>query len=146
VYAFTVSEEIHAPAARVWRALCLPAEVVQWDANVTAALDAPPDYPRPGQHVRWRYATGPFYTLHDRPQEVVSERRLRALLDLGPFRFDETYVLEAGGSVCRISASLRVWLRVPVVGGLLVRRYTGPQARTAVERALSALKRHCEPS
>ena len=68
--------------------------MVQWDTGVAAALDAPANYPQPGQHVRWRYRNGPFRILHDRPQDVVAERRLRSLLSVGPFRFDETYTLE----------------------------------------------------
>ena len=36
-------------------------------------LDAPADYPRAGQHVRWRYRHGMFRVLHDRPLEVRRE-------------------------------------------------------------------------
>ena len=152
MYSFTVIVEIQAGPARVWRALCDPAEVVQWDSGVTEALDAPPDYPQPGQHVRWRYTSGPFRILHDRPREVVAERALRSLLSVGPFRFDEAYALEArdvsagiaAGSGCRLTVALEVWLPLPVLGGLYERIVFGPQSERSVEASMRALKRHCE--
>ena len=144
MFAFAVTESIDASAARVWRALCDPAEVVQWDSGVTAALDAPADYPRPGQHVRWRYANGPFRTLHDRPQEVVAERTLRSLLAVGPFRFDETYTLEEQGRGCRLTAAMQVRASFGVLGWVFERLYLGPRTRTAVAASLRAIKRHCE--
>lgn len=144
MYAFTVSVDVDAPPARVWHALCDPTEVVQWDSGVEAALDAPPDYPSPGQHVRWHYAEGPFRILHDRPQEVVPERKLRSLLSVGPFRFDETYSLEPAGHGCRLSARMEVRAPLPPLGWALERLVVGPQTRRAVKASLEALKRHCE--
>jgi hypothetical protein len=144
MYAFDVSVEIDAAHARVWRALCDPAEVVQWDTGVAEALDAPPDYPRPGQHVRWRYTNGPFRTLHDRPQEVVENARLRSLLAVGPVRFDETYTLDPLPSGCRLTAAMRVRVPVPLLGPLVERWYAGPAARSAVTASLRAIKAHCE--
>ena len=144
MYSFRVTVDIAAPPARVWRALCDPAEVVQWDTGVEEALDAPPDYPQPGQHVRWRYSNGPFRTLHDRPQEVVPERTLRSLISIGPFRFDETYTLEASAGGCRLTASMEARAPVPVVGWLIERVYLGPQSRRTVAASLEAIKRHCE--
>lgn len=143
-FTFSVSIDVAVPPLRVWRALCDPAEVVQWDSGVERALDAPADYPRPGQHVRWRFRTGLFRTLHDRPQEVVPERMLRALLALGPFRFDETYTLEAGGAGCRLAATMHVTSVIPLVGRTIVCRRIGPQTRVAMEASLAAIKRHCE--
>jgi hypothetical protein len=119
-------------------------EVVQWDTGVAAAIDAPPDYPQPGQYVRWRYRNGPFRTLHDRPQEVVPERTLRALLSVGPFRFDETYTLAPHDGGCRLTAAMQVVVPVPVVGGLIARLYLGPRTRETVSTSLGAIKRHCE--
>jgi len=145
VYEFILSEDIDAPAARVWRALCDPVEVVQWDRGVTAALDAPPDYPQPGQHVRWRSANGPFRLLHDRPQEVVAERRLRSLLRLGPLHFDETYTLEGQGSGgCRLTVTMQLRATFGVIGWLLERAYLGPRTRATVGASLRAIQRHCE--
>lgn len=143
-FSFTVAIDIAAPPARVWRALCDPAEVVQWDSGVERALDAPADYPRPGQHVRWRYRSGPFRILHDRPREVVPERALRALLALGPYRFDETYTLDDAGGPCRLSAAMHVSSVIPLLGPILVHRRVGPQTRAAMEASLAAIKRHCE--
>jgi uncharacterized protein YndB with AHSA1/START domain len=152
VHSFTVSVDIAAPPARVWRALCDPAEVVQWDSGVEEALDAPPDYPQPGQHVRWRYANGLFRTLHDRPREVVPERKLSSELSLGFARFHETYTLEpldgstglTTGGGTRLSAAMNVWALLPLAGGLVERLYLGAQARRTVEASLQAIKRHCE--
>jgi uncharacterized protein YndB with AHSA1/START domain len=144
MYRFAISTGIAAPPARVWRALCDPAEVVQWDTGVVEALDAPPDYPQPGQHVRWRYRNGPVRILHDRPQEVVPERTLRSRISLGPVWFDETYALEPAADGCRLTATMRVRAPLPPLGLLIERLYAGPQARRAVDASLRALKRHCE--
>lgn len=144
MYRFALTVAIDAPPAHVWRALCDPAEVVLWDGGVTQALDAPPDYPRPGQHVRWRFRRGLFRTLHDRPQEVVPERRLRALLGVGPWRFDEVYTLtpRAGGSSLTVTMEVRA-PGVPL-GGTFARVILGPRTRTSVEASLRAIKHHCE--
>ena len=92
MFHFTVSVEIEASTARVWRALCDPSEVVAWDTGVEKAIDVPDDYPQPGQHVRWRYTNGPFRILNDRPQEVVSEQRLRSLgRSVEPCPFEHLY-------------------------------------------------------
>ena len=144
MYEFNVTVEIDATPARVWRALCDPAEVVQWDTGVARALDAPPDYPRPGQHVRWRYTNGPFRLLHDRPREVVAERRLRSLLAVGPLRFDETYTLEPRDTGCLLKASMLVRVPLPVLGRVIERLYAGPATRATVTASMQAIKRHCE--
>jgi uncharacterized protein YndB with AHSA1/START domain len=144
MYSFTVSTDIEAPPACVWRALSDPAEVVRWDTGVVEALDAPQDYPQPGQHVRWRYSNGPFRILHDRPQEVVPERTLRSFISIGPAWFDETYTLEPRAGGCRLSVAMRVRAPVPPLGWLLERLYVGPESRRTVTASLAALKRHCE--
>lgn len=144
MYHFDVRVEINASPSRVWRALCDPAEVVQWDTGVIEALDAPADYPQPGQHVRWRYRNGPFRTLVDRPQEVVPERTLRSLLRVGPFHFDETYTLEPAGRGCRLTAAMEVRVPMPLLGTLLERFYVGPSAQETVTKSLYAIKQHCE--
>jgi uncharacterized protein YndB with AHSA1/START domain len=144
MYVFQVTVQINATAGRVWRALCDPAEVVQWDTGVVAALDAPANYPQPEQYVRWRCRGGPFRLLHDRPQEVVTARRLRSLLSVGPFRFDETYTLEPHDGGCWLTAALRVSVPFPAVGRLIERLYIGPRTRDTVAASLAAIKRHCE--
>jgi len=144
VYSFSCTIDIAASPARLWRALCDPAQVVEWDTGVEEALDAPPDYPRPGQHVRWRYSQGPFRILHDRPQAVVPERTLRSLIAIGPARFDETYTLEAMDGGCRLTASLDVRVALPVLGWVFERLYAGPESRRTVGASLQAIRRHCE--
>jgi uncharacterized protein YndB with AHSA1/START domain len=144
MYAFSVSVQIGAPAGRVWRALCDPAEVVQWDTGVIEAIDAPADYPQPGQHVRWRYANGPYRTLHDRPQEVVAERTLRSLISVGPTEMDETYTLEPIDGGTRLTARMLVRVTWPIVGIVAERAVFGPAARRAVTASLAAIKVHCE--
>jgi uncharacterized protein YndB with AHSA1/START domain len=144
MYSFVVTVDIAVPPARVWRALCDPREVVQWDTGVVEALDAPADYPQPGQHVRWRYANG--RTLHDRPQDVAPESTLRSIITIGPLWFDETYTLEPAAGGTRLSAEMRVRAPLPPLGWLLERAYAGPQARATVSASLAAIKRHCEAS
>ena len=144
MYAFDLTIDIAATPARVWRALCDPAEVVQWDTGVVEALDALPDYPQPGQHVRWRYSEGPFRLLHDRPQEVVAERTLRSLIEIGPARFDETYTLEPRDTGCRLTAAMIVRAPIWLGGPIAERLYLGPTSRRTVAASLEAIKRHCE--
>jgi hypothetical protein len=144
VYRFSASEQIAAPPARVWRALCDPAEVVQWDTGVEEALDAPDDYPQPGQQVRWRYSNGPFRLLHDRPLEVVAEQTLRSRLAVGPFRFDETYTLEPRDGGCDLKADMGVRVPFPGLGLLVESFYLGPETERTVRASLKAIKQHCE--
>ena len=143
-----MSTPIRAPRARVWRALTDPAEVVGWDPTVTAALDAPPDYPKPGQHVRWRARQGELpVILHDRPIEVVAGERLRSQISLGLFRFDETYTLAddaAGPEHTRLGMKIVVSNEVPVVGGALDRFGVREHATLLVSGALRAIREWCE--
>ena len=143
---FIETVDIDCPVSRVWRALTVPAEVVAWDGGVQEALDAPPDYPRPGQHVRWRYRLGRLpLILHDRPSEVVEDRTLRSDIRLGPFQFDETYTLESRDPThTRLSARLQVTSPVPVLGPWLARWPGGPLAQSTVRGSLAAIKIHCE--
>jgi hypothetical protein len=140
--------DIAAGRERIWRALCLPAEVIRWDTGVIAPLDAPTDYPRPGQHVRWRYRLGSLpLLLHDRPIQVEHAELLRSAIRLGPFDFDETYTLqERDASTTRLTAALSVSSHVPLLGGLLERILGWPLARATVHESLLALKQHCERS
>ncbi len=135
--------EINAPASRVWRALCDPIEVGAWDSSVEAALDAPPDYPQPGQHVHWRCRSGFFRILHDRPQEVLAENTLRSLLSIGPVRYDEAYTLTPVQGGTRLSVDLDVTL-APILGIFVSRLEATIDARIAFETSLANIKRHCE--
>lgn len=131
---------------RVWRALTDPAEVTQWDTGVVEPLDAPHDYPRPGQHVRWRYRLGVLpMTLHDRPSEVVENSVLRSQIRLGPFDFDETYdLVSVAQDASELSARMLVSCPLPVLGALLARTIGLPLARATVRQSLAAIRRHCE--
>lgn len=129
---------------RVWRALCDPDEVVRWDSAVMEALDPPPDYPKPSQHVRWRCRTRLFRILHDRPQEVVEGQKLRSLLTLGPSHMDETYLLTSAPNGCRLNLDLELRIALPLAGGLIERLYAGEDTRRGFEASLAGLKRHCE--
>ncbi len=143
---FTESVEIAAEPARVWRALAIPSEVVCWDAGVVEPLDAPRDYPRAGQHVRWRYRLGPLrLILHDRPIQVEPPSILRSAIRLGPFEFDETYTLfPESSSATKLTAALSLASTFPILGGLLERVVGRPLARSTVHSSLVAIKRHCE--
>jgi Polyketide cyclase / dehydrase and lipid transport len=146
VQRFTETIEIAADRERVWRALSVPAEVVCWDTGVVEPLDAPPDYPRAGQHVRWRYRLGPLpLVLHDRPTRVEPASVLRSSIRLGLFDFDETYTLrDKGSSLTELIAELSVTSTLPVLGSLLERIVGQPLARSTVRRSLAAIKGHCE--
>jgi hypothetical protein len=137
---------IAASVERVWRALTAPAEVAEWDSGIVEPIDAPPDYPRPGQHVRWRYRLGPLpLILHDRPTEVVPASILRSSIRLGPFDFDETYELQSlDPGATSLRARLLVSSSVPLLGPLLARLLGAPLARATVRSSLAAIRRHCE--
>ncbi len=145
---FSETVRIATSVERVWRALTVPAEVVQWDSGVTEPIDAPSDYPQPGQQVHWRYRYGPIpLILVDCPSEVVPNSILRSSISLGPFAFDEIYRLSSSEpSVTLLTAKLTLWSRVPVIGSLLERVAGAPLARTTVRTSLQAIKRHCESS
>ena len=145
---FSETVNIKADPARVWRALTTPSEVVCWDTGVIEPLDAPDDYPAPGQHVRWRYRFGPIpLTLHDHPSEVETCSRLRSSIQLGPFDFDEIYTLtrwESSGT--RLEAELSLSSPTPILGPLLERLVGQPLARSTVRTSLGAIRSHCEES
>lgn len=145
---FTETIEIATTPERVWRALSTPTEVACWDTGVIEPLDAPPDYPRAGQHVRWSYRLGPLpLILHDRPSRVDPASVLRSSIRLGPFDFDETYTLrKKGRSATQLTAELSLSSAIPILGSLLERILGQPLARSTVRTSLAAIKRHCEES
>lgn len=136
--------DIEATPARVWRALCDPAEVVRWESGVSAALDAPADYPRPGQVVRWRTTSSPPGILVDRPQVVQPERVLRSLLTVGRVEMDETYTLAPLATGCRLAVTVEATSTVPVLGRAIERRRLASSVRKDFVAALDSIKRHCE--
>jgi len=147
VFRFSETIEIDAEVGRVWRALIAPEEVVSWDTVVSQALDSPTDYPRPGQHVRWRYRLGPLrLVLHDRPSRIEPCSVLRSQIKLGPFNFDETYTLCTHGLRTQLTAQLSVSCPIAIVGPLLTLLIGRPLAHSTVRDSLAAIKRHCEQS
>lgn len=143
-----MSAAIRADRARVWRALTDPLEVVGWDRSVSAPIDVPADYPKPGQHVRWRSRLNDLpVILHDRPIEVVVGERLRSDISQGLFRFDETYSLAddpmSPGST-RLTMKVVASNEVPVVGGSLDRFAVRQHATTLVSASLAAIRAWCE--
>jgi len=142
LYRFALSLEIAAPPSRVWRALCDPEEVAGWDPNIIQAMDAPPDYPKPGQHVQW--LCGGAEVLHDRPQEVIPEQKLRSILQLGRTRFDETYTLTPmGEDKCLLRGSIELVWGMPLLGRFMNDR-KGRESTIEFGMALTSLKRWCE--
>jgi len=136
--------DIAAPVAQVWRALCDPTAVTRWDTSVVAALDAPADYPQSGQHVRWR-CRDTSELLHDRPQEVVPERRLRALLDLGRQHLDESYELTETAAGTHIDLHIALKVNAPFIAGpTLLHLIDGPMVRRSFEASLTNLRFYCE--
>lgn len=140
--------EIRATRERVWRALTDPSCVVIWDVGVVRPLDAPTDYPLPGQVVRWRYSLwGLPLTLIDEPQEVVALERLRTRIALGFLRFDETYTLEelAGDEpVTRLTARLEAGNSLPVLRRRFDRSVGRRLTSQTVAASLRAIREFCE--
>lgn len=144
-----MSTVVPADRARVWRALTDPREVAGWDAanGNGGALDAPADYPKPGQHVRWKYRLGGVpTTLHDRPIEVAPNERLRSLIELGALRFDETYTLmpEPGQpGATRLAMKLVASNSTAVVGGVIDRFEMTRIATETVNASLESIRLWC---
>lgn len=143
---FSESVEIAADPQRVWQALTNPKEVVCWDRGILKALDAPPDYPSVGQHVRWQYRLGPlFLVLHDCPTLVETDSTFASAIRLGPFDFEETYTLQSiTASATELTAELSLVCRIPFLGSLIERIVGQPLARMTVRSSLAAIKSHCE--
>jgi hypothetical protein len=145
---FSESVEIAVPPDRVWRALTTPDEVVRWDTGIVKPLDAPPDYPKAGQHVRWQYRLGPIpLVLHDHPTRVEPSSTFASSIRLGSFDFKEIYSLRGlGSSAMELTAELSLTSRIPLLGPLIERIVGEPLARATVRTSLAAIKRHCETS
>ena len=99
-----------------------------------------PDYPRPGQTVRWRYRLLGFpLTLIDRPQEVVPLERLRTLIALAFLRLDETYTLAplpGRPEGTRLSVRLYIGNTLPVLRGAFDRQFGRGLASQTISESL----------
>lgn len=137
-----VEVDIDAPVGRVWRALCEPAQVCQWDgARIVTVSD---DYPRVGEHARWRIPMGAWWVmLHDRPYAVEAHERLASNLSWLWVAIDEEYTLRPGpgGGGTRLTSTNHVRSRLPF--GILGQR-SARVVRAATEAAMARLKAHCE--
>ena len=148
-----MSAVIDADTKRVWRALTEPVELVTWDEQLVAPVEAPSEYPRSGQHVRWRYRLGSVQlVLHDRPQAVVPCKRLHSLLSVGSMRFDQTYTLlqepEEDVEVTRTRLGLKIVASnsVPVIGSIVDRFEVRRLATARIDTTLRAISQWCESS
>lgn len=143
-----MSTVIGAERARVWRALTEASEVVRWDERVIALEGPASGYPHVGQDVRWRYRLGSIpVVLHERPVEVIPDSRLRSMVALGLFRFDETFQLttEPGdGGRTRLTLKVVASNSVPVVGGVLDRFAVRRLAVEFIDAKLRAVQKWCE--
>jgi Polyketide cyclase / dehydrase and lipid transport len=140
--------DIAADRATVWRALIDPAAVMIWDTGIVRAIDAPADYPLPGQVVRWRYRlAGLPLTLIDQPQEVVPFERLRTHIALAFLRIDETYFLESmtgDAPRTRLAARLAIGNTLPVLSGAFDRWIGRSLASQTVTASLRGVREYCE--
>ncbi len=147
-----MSVVVEVPRAKVWRAVSDPRVIAERDAanGNAGAIDAPPDYPKPGQHVRWKVRCGGVpTTLHDRPIEVVPAERLRSLIELGALHFDETWTLlvdPAHAERTRVALKLVASNATAVVGGVIDRFEMRRIATERVNAALESVRAWCSKS
>ena len=143
-----MSTAITADRERVWRALTTPSELIRWDDQIVALLDPVPDYPNPGQSVRWRYRIGSVeIDVHQTIREIQPHERLQSAIALGLFRFDETYTLtpeNAAPNRTRLSLSVVSSNSVPVVGGLLDRFTVRRLCAKLVDSRMRSVQKWCE--
>jgi len=138
---------IDAGQKRVWRALTDPEERVAWDERVLALVDLPSGYPASGQHLRWRYRLGSVQLImHERPIEVCAEERLRANLQIGSMRYEQTYGLQAetgGGAATRLAMRVVASNSIPLVGSEIDRFDVREMAASHVDVTLRSLQKWC---
>ncbi len=145
-----LSTAITADRERVWRALTTPSELIRWDDQIVALLDPAPDYPSPGQSVRWRYRIGSIeIDVQQTIREIQPRERLQSAISLGLFHFDETYTLvseQATPDQTRLRLSVVSSNSVPVVGGLMDRFTVRRLSATLVDSRLRSVQKWCENS
>ena len=145
-----MSTAITADRERVWRALTKPSELILWDERIVALLDPAPDYPNPGQSIRWRYRIGSVeIEVHQTIREIQPQERLQSAISLGLFRFDETYTLTSENAApdrTRLSLSVVSSNSVPVVGGLLDRFTVRQLCAKLVDSRMRSIQKWCENS
>ena len=138
---------VHAPRARVWRALVDPGEVVRWDERAIELRGEASGYPSTERAVRWRYRLGSVpLELRERPLEVVPLQRLRLARGFASLHFEETFSLgdEGAAAHTRLSLRLAVSNSVPTLGGALDRFDVRRFASELVDESLRGLQKWCE--
>ena len=143
----TMSTVINADRPSVWRALTTPSELIRWDERILELLEPVEGYPRPGQHIRWRYLLGTVpVVMHDHPLEVSVEEKLRSTLSLGLLRLESTHTLAINGDASQTRLSIKVLASnsAPVVGGLVDRFDIRRIATEYVDTRLRSLKEWLE--
>ena len=142
-----MSAVIEADRQRVWRALTTPSELIRWDERILELLEPVDGYPRPGQHIRWRYRLGNVpVVMHDHPLEVSRHKKLRSKLALGLLRLESTHTLATNGDASKTRLSLKVLASnsAPVVGGIIDRFDIRRIATEFVDTRLRSLKEWIE--
>jgi hypothetical protein len=113
-----------------------------------ASVDAPADYPAPGQHIRWRYQLGPVQlVLHERPQEIVALERYCTSLTVGSLRLQQTYTLQrekADTPQTRLGMKVVSSNSVPVMGGEVDRFELRRMTSERIDTTLRLLQKWCE--
>lgn len=113
---------VDAGAARAWRAITDPAQIIRWDGAALALVEPGDDWPRVGQRLVWRYRLGSLpLMLRDSPVEIVPEKRLRSQVSLGSFRFEQSWSLGDDGGRTRLGLSIAARNAHPVMGAELDR-------------------------
>jgi len=143
-----MSTLIAAERNRVWRALTTPSELIGWDDQLVSLLDPAPDYPQPGQQVRWRYRIGSVpVVIHQTIQEIQPGERLQSAISRGVFCFDETYTL---ADEATLPDQTRLGLKVvssnstPIVGGSMDRFEIRRMSAELIDSRLRAVQKWCE--
>ena len=143
-----MSTLITADRDRIWRALTTPSELIHWDDQLIALLDPIPDYPRPGQQVRWRYRIGSVPVIvHQTIQEVQPGECLQSAISRGVFCFDETYTLADEVALpdrTRLSLKVIASNSTPIVGGSIDRFEIRRLSAELIDSRLRAVQKWCE--
>ncbi len=148
-----MSASIAADPERVWRALTEPSECIRWDEHRIEAVSPPIDYPNPGQHICWRYQlSGVQLVMHDRPQAVITGRKLQSQLSVGSMRFEQTYTLNTDESTPTDPSRPRTLLgmkitaenSVPLMGAVVDRFEVRRMTVDRMDEALRSITKWCE--
>ncbi len=143
-----MSKTITADRKRVWRALTTPSELIRWDDQIVALLDPAPDFPNPGQSIRWRYRIGSIeIDARQTIRKIQPGERLESAISLGLFHFDETYTLASEDGTpdqTRLRLSVVSSNSMPVVGGLIDRFTIRRLSAKLVDSRMRAVAKWCE--